>query len=384
MTELADYIRFCKTDRQKEIFNAIREYGSQRKAAAALGISKSTISEIVSKVKKYAETSGFSPEHDMTKTVPEGFAIKGVSTLYDSEGNLVQQWVKSSAQDEKRHQALIEAIQEIGKTIPKSEVFSLPRTEESDLCTLITITDYHLGMFADRDESGVEWNSAKAYSELNSISERIAAKTDFSDTIILNIMGDFLHTDSVVPVTPSHHHVLDADVRYHTMIRLAVSSIKYMVKTLKPKCNYLILTISEGNHDISSSKWLQILFESYYSDDPNIRVMVNSTPFTNIVHGETMIMLHHGHKLNVDQIAASAASLFPKDWGNTNYRYAHVGHRHHRIVKENHGIIVEQHQTYAPKDAYSANHGYIAERGINVITYSSMFGEISRFTIRPK
>jgi transposase len=30
---------------------------------------------------------GWSPEHDMTKTVPDGFHLKGTSTLYDKDGN---------------------------------------------------------------------------------------------------------------------------------------------------------------------------------------------------------------------------------------------------------------------------------------------------------
>ena len=54
-----------------------------------------------------------------------------------------------------------------------------------------------------------------------------------------------------------------------------------------------------------------------------------------------------------------------------------------KVIKENFGLIVEQHQTLAPKDAYSAHGGYIAERGANAITYSKDHGEVSRVTVRP-
>jgi len=59
-----------------------------------------------------------------------------------------------------------------------------------------------------------------------------------------------------------------------------------------------------------------------------------------------------------------------------------MGDKHHRRVVENLGIIVEQHQTLIPNDAYSSSHGWTSESGTNVIIYSRETGELSRMTFR--
>ena len=200
---------------------------------------------------------------------------------------------------------------------------------------------------------------------------------------VLNLQGDFLHTDMMEAVTPTNHHSLDTDVRFPQLIEVAVRSIKYAVDKMLTKHPKVVLLIAQGNHDIASTHWLQMLFKMYYENTPEVNVVVSPNPYYCIEFGKTMLVVHHGHKADVGKMSSSVAGLFHKAWGNTEYRYAHMGHRHHKVIKENFGLIVEQHQTLAPKDAYSAHGGYIAERGANVITYSKDHGEVSRVTVRP-
>jgi hypothetical protein len=44
-------------------------------------------------------------------------------------------------------------------------------------------------------------------------------------------------------------------------------------------------------------------------------------------------------------------------------------------------MIVEQHRTLAPADAYSARGGWLTGRDAKVITYDKRYGEVSRLTI---
>ncbi|MES9280125.1 Lrp/AsnC family transcriptional regulator, partial [Cutibacterium acnes] len=71
------------------------------------GTGESTVRERRAKLAK----SGWSPEHDMTKTVPEPYMVKGTSTLYDKDGQQVLQWVKTSV-DRETELALIQAAVE--------------------------------------------------------------------------------------------------------------------------------------------------------------------------------------------------------------------------------------------------------------------------------
>ena len=376
------YLEFCKTDRQREILQAVISEGSQRKAAKALDCARGTVSNVVSTVLKYAATQGYDPNTLLTNGVTPGFKIKGVSTLYDSSGEIKSQWVKTNIDAEEQHRMFLAAIEEMKQEIPR---YTNESTFEAsnDLMNFITITDYHLGMIAWGKESGVDWNTDKAVEVFNNSINCMMERAPIAETTVLNLQGDFLHTDSIVPVTPSSGHVLDTDARFGLLIERCIATIKISIEKLLTKSNKVILLIAEGNHDITSSQWLQALFNLYYENEPRVYVVVNPNPYYCILHGQTMLMVHHGHKMNVPTIANSAASLYPEEWGKSKYRYAHVGHRHHKEVKENYGIIVEQHQTLSARDAYSARGGWTSERGATIITYSPIDGEISRVTIRP-
>lgn len=64
------------TDRQTDYINAVNEYGSNRKAALSLNVNRQVIDQAIIAVKKKAALAGFSPDHDMTRTVPAPFMVK--------------------------------------------------------------------------------------------------------------------------------------------------------------------------------------------------------------------------------------------------------------------------------------------------------------------
>ena len=48
------------------------------------------------------------------------------------------------------------------------------------------------------------------------------------------------------------------------------------------------------------------------------------------------------------------------------------------------GVTVIQHPTLAARDAWAARGGWISERQVTAITYSSRFGEVARNTVTPE
>ncbi|WP_323141127.1 hypothetical protein [Massilia phyllosphaerae] len=56
-----------------------------------LKVGKTTIQQCLAHLKFAAALKGYSPEHDMTRIVPDAFEVRGVSTLYDKEGRLAVQ-----------------------------------------------------------------------------------------------------------------------------------------------------------------------------------------------------------------------------------------------------------------------------------------------------
>ena len=99
------------TARQQEVINKRLEGLTWRQVANHCGISETKAKEKARACMKAAIKRGWSPEHDMTKTVPDGFMVKGVSTLYDHEGKQRAQWVKSQSDRDRQKEILLERIE---------------------------------------------------------------------------------------------------------------------------------------------------------------------------------------------------------------------------------------------------------------------------------
>jgi hypothetical protein len=371
---------YC-TPRQREMLEAIKLHGSAKAASLALGINVGAASDAYIAVKKKAARFGYAPEHDFTRPVPEGYVAKGVSTYYNAEGKAAGQWVKASLS----HEALVEAMKEAvegfkGEIDPASPIVA-PAASDEHLCNLYTFTDYHLGMLAWHKEGGSDWNVSIAEKTIVAALAQMINQSPKAHTAVLNIQGDFLHTDGKTPVTPASKHVLDADSRFPKIRKSAIRVIRSLVAMSLQRHQEVHLIIAEGNHDEESAGWLSDLFSVHYEEEPRISVSDAVLPFYVFEWGATMLGVHHGHKVKNESLPLLFAAQFPQEWGRTTRREIHCGHRHHRDEKEYNGVTVVQHPTLAARDAYAARGGWIADRAAWAITYHKRFGAVGRVMI---
>jgi hypothetical protein len=378
--QLASYA----TVRQLEYLEAIDKHGSARKAAKALGVARTAVDKALVSLKRKAALQGYSPQHDMTRTVPDGFKVKGVSSLY-VDGKLSSQWVKSSADEERRAQLIREAFDAMAQELPRIKPTTAPKVSTDQLATLYTLTDSHVGMLAWAKEGGADWDLSIAEATLVGCFAQMVNASPASRVGFVNQLGDFLHYDSAVaPVTPQHGHILDSDGRFSKMVTTAVRILRRVIDLALAKHEKVVVLIAEGNHDMASSVWLRVMFRALYENEPRVHVIDSELPYYVHQHGKTMLAFHHGHLKKNDQLPILFASQFPKVWGETTKRYAHCGHRHHVEEKEHSGITVIQHATLAARDAYAARGGWIAERQVSAITYHSEYGQVGRVTVSPE
>lgn len=377
---------FAESERQAEIA-AMSDSGlTKSQIAKRLGINERNVYRVLERVKKNAVKRGHSPDHDMVHTVPEGYKVKGVSTYYNEEGKPTGQWVKSTSDEKQRAEALIKAVEEAAAALPKFKPVKPPKQADSDLASLLTITDFHLGMKAWRASDGDDWDVTIARDVfLNAVHDMLQASPN-SEVGILNQLGDFLHWDGLVQVTPTSGHHLTGDDRYSKLVELSITVMTEAVHLMLKKYQRVVVVQAEGNHDLASSVWMRKFLKHRFQDEPRVEVIDNEFPYYAYLHGKIMLGFHHGHKLRMAQLQKLFASepRFREMWGASEHAYLHCGHLHHERVLDDAGCTVEQHPTLSARDNYASSNGYVSQRGAKIITYDKSEGEVHRVTVRPR
>lgn len=369
------------TERQSEYIDAVNEYGGIRSAARSLNINHSAIVEAIALLRRRAATSGYAPEQDMVRPVPEPFIVRGVSTYYNAEGKASGQWVKSKIDDSKLQEMMKAVIDGMKDDIPRLTALPAPAHGNDNLLNCYVITDYHLGMLAWDEEAGENWDLDIAQALVVKWFEQAIAQSPNADTAVFAQLSDFLHFDGMDAVTPASKHLLDVDTRFAKVVRSAIRVLRTVIDMLLAKHQHVHIIMADANHDPVSQIWLREWFSVLYENEPRITVDKSPNPYNAYEFGKTALFFHHGHKRKVSNVSEVFASQFREMFGRTKHAYAHMGHYHSIDVKENNLMIVEQHRTLAPGDAYSARGGWLSGRDAKVITYSRQFGEVSRLTI---
>ncbi len=384
MRNYAALLPYCETERQAEIIRSLVEHKSHRKAAKAMSLNPRNLNAAVHRVKQAAARQGYSPDHGMTHPVPDTHIAKGVSTLYDADGAIRAQWVKSSLKAEEQLQALRDAVEALRDDIPKAKPVAAPKTCAADLLNLYVITDFHLGMRAWPEETRSDaWDTDIAEKMLVEWFAKAIQTGPAAGTAVLAQLGDLLHFDSLQAVTPTSGHLLDADTRYQRVVRVVIRVLRQVVAMLLAKHDSVHIIMAEGNHDIASSAWLREVFAAFYSDEPRVTVDTSPDPYYCYEFGANGLFFHHGHLRKMAELDKVFASKFRDVFGRTKYAEGHSGHLHHDRAIESALMTIYQHDTLAANDSHGSRHGYKSKRCAPVITYHRDHGRVQSLSISP-
>ena len=140
-------LEFCQTEHQANIISLRAQGLTAREVGESLGITERRVQSNCKRVKDHAAKQGYSPDHDMVHTVPDGYKVKGTSTLYKG-GEPVIQWVKSDIDNQRQLELMREAVEALNEEIKPEPKVDKPKVKKSELANLYVITDYHAGMLA--------------------------------------------------------------------------------------------------------------------------------------------------------------------------------------------------------------------------------------------
>lgn len=401
---------------------AVRVYGSGRKAAKALGLEESVFRRRLNRERDSALGEGnrrlgmrgmalsptvphipsdgmvigknsityddsgnllrqsvqFKPDSGDVYEVPDGHVVKGESVLLDPDNRVLAKWIKTR---EGAGEGLVDALKEafdsydgMAGTVP------LPLVLNNDLLTVYPIPDLHFGMYGWAQECGADYDveiASKIITEsLNDLIERSAPSTK---AVILGL-GDHFHANDSKAATPGSGNRLDVDTRWARVFGLGARLTTLLVDMVARKHKYVEVKFLPGNHDPDSSMALTVALSLFYSK--NDRIYVNDDPSIAWYYrfGKVLMGATHGHSMPPARMAMILANDRAKDWGETEYRHLFYGHFHRRTAEEIGPVIVESFASPAARDAWNANSGYRSGRRMTAITFHKDFGEISRHT----
>lgn len=372
-------IKTWATEKQRQYIDAVLRHGGMKQAARALKVNFGTIRNAVMAAEKNAASKGYSPRHDMTHAVPSPFVVKGISTLYDQDGKVAAQWVKTKL-DESQAEAVIREFvsQMVEDARGLSPLVSAPKVTNADLLAVYPLGDPHMGMYAWAKECGEDFDLEIAERQTLGAVDSLVASAPPAKTAIILPLGDIFHADDQTNRTPGHGHQLDVDSRYPKVINVGIQVFRRAILRALEKHEKVIFRAEPGNHD-PHAKWaLAFALAAYFENNKRVEIDLSPSKFWFYKFGKVLIGSTHGDTVKHESLPGVMAADQPESWGASKHRYWYTGHVHHTAVKEFPGVVCEAFRTLAAKDAFAAGHGYRAGRDMRCIVHHKDFGEIAR------
>lgn len=377
--DYASLMPYCRSDRQREVLQACIDADTQVKAGELVGLHPDNVRQLLSRIKRYATSRGWSPEHGWAKPAPEGYHVKGTTTLYDEDGRQRLQWVKTNKDAEGRAAQWRALAEELAQEVEgKAEAVPVGYDYDQDTLTVYPMGDPHIGLYSWHQETGQDFDCEIAQANLVHATQRLSAGAPLSNTGLIVNLGDFFHSDTQDNRTARSGHALDVDTRWARVLRVGVNALRACVSAALRRHKTVHVVNVIGNHDDHSAVALSLILEGYYSNEPRVVIDDAVSAYRRFRFGSVLLGMTHGHNSKPEDLASIMATEWPEEWGATRHRYWLTGHIHTRKVWECRGAMVESFRTLAARDAWTASMGYSAGRDMQRITYHRDHGEIER------
>lgn len=365
------------TSLEREALDALTRFGGDFKGAAEfLDLKVRAVYGRLQRLRARAARRGWSPDHDMIKETPEGFHVKGTSTLYDADGTQKLQWVKTCKDQEDRVETMRIALEELTASARGSaKPVRAPRKfVDEDLMATYLLGDHHLGMYAWAEETGQDYDCDIASDILLRAFQRVGAAAPKSRHGLIISVGDFFHADNVQARTPTTGNALDVDSRHALVTRTGIRLLKLVINFALKRHETVEFIAVAGNHDPESSMWLAYCLEAVFSSEPRVTVRTSPRAHQYVTWGDCLIGTTHGDKGKPTALMEIMAADAREDWGRAKWCHWYTGHIHHKTVMELRGGMVESLSVLAPGDAWHIASGYRSRRGMKVAVWHKTQG----------
>jgi hypothetical protein len=384
--------------------NAKAEHGSQRKAAAAIGVPKTTFERMMMRAAEQG-LLGFKPvlpgyelkrssaqlddagnvqkewvtQHKASGpafSMPLGQVLKGVSAFVDGEGRIRHQWIKTKSDSVAPD--LIEAIKAEFKDYDgRAPVIRPPAATDRDLLNVLAIADPHIGMLSWGEQTGTDYDLNIARKRVLAKSVEVIHAAPRARELLIANLGDWYHANDQRNVTPKSKHQLDVDGRWFKVLRTGVRLFIDIIEVGLRRHQRVEVVNIPGNHDPEAAASLALALSCFYSRNRRVSIAFPADIFYR-QFGATLLGCAHGDKAPPSRMAMAMAVDQRKAWGATAYHWFLYGHIHKDKSDTIGDVKVESFSTIADKDSHAFGGAWRSAQSLQLITLHKKLGPHGR------
>jgi hypothetical protein len=319
---------------------------------------------------------------EIQPALPPKHLLKGVSTLVDERGNVRAQWIKTRIDEIDKYNALLEAMNGLADAWKgKADPVPQASVHNDDLLVVYPMGDPHIGMYSWAAETGNHFDLVIAEQNLVAAVDHLVESAPPARTALIINLGDFFHADNSQNQTMRSHNALDVDTRWGKVLGIGIRAMRRCIDKALEKHEFVRVICEIGNHDDHSALMLAICLQQYYEREPRVEIDTSPAKFHWYRFGKNLLGVTHGDTVKAKDLPGVMACDRAEDWGETKHRFWYVGHVHHDSVKEYPGVMIETFRTLAAGDAWHRAHGYRAGRDMKCDVFHREYGRIRRYIV---
>lgn len=300
----------------------------------------------------------------------------------------------------KMHETMLADLRRIA---PKYKVRKVQPQGEHLL--VLPQADIHVGKWLSKEETGDVYNIDVAIARARHGTMQLVAKAKLHGVkkYVICIGNDILHTDNGKTSTAGTPQ--DTDGSFFSSFRAAKVLYIGIIEELAKHADVLIVHVP-SNHDWRTGYTLSEAVSERFYHHPNVRSLVTERHRKYIVFGRNLIMFSHGDGAKEKDLLHIIATEAGEVWHKCPWRYAYLGHLHHKIrkvagqvllqtEKDKIGITeidstvqaqagqdlnIEYVRSPSPADGWHDRNGYVNRPAMEAYLHHEEAGQIGRFT----
>jgi hypothetical protein len=280
----------------------------------------------------------------------------GIHPLYQ-----VKAWLK-------RKHHIIAAKAEIEALRKKAEGYApkypaiLKRSlkESGNLGEFAIVDQHHGALIWGKETGGADWDLKKSSAAWRDAFATLGQRTSHLklDEAILVLGNDQQNADNRLGTT-ERGTPQQMDGRHQKVFEISRDCSIWAVEFLMARAAKVSVLLIPGNHDPLTTWSLGYTLHAWFRNAKQVAVDIAPTGRKYRQHGRVMLMWEHGNHGKLEEYPGTMASEQPRMWGETAWREAHTGDKHHRRLLELRGATVRILPSLRPPCAWSAENHFI-------------------------